>query len=191
MNLKKITLYIAFAFGFSWLVALLMHITGVNYGTLASTIILGALYMPGPALATFIIQKFIYKESFKPYGWTFDKTKIKWLLFTPLIFLTLFFLVFVVISLFGNTHLISQFGQLDFSQEGFNNRFRELVSSKVPLDKLDKIKIPSISPALLFVLMLLQCTIAGATLNLPFMFGEEFGWRGLLLRETQQMGFLK
>ncbi len=188
MNWKKIGLYILLAFGFSWSVALIMKLTHVEYGSLTSTIVLGVLYMPGPALATFIIQKFVYKEGFKQYGWTFDKKKIKWLLLTPLIFIALFLLVFVVIGLLGNTQIIPQFGQLDFSQEGFNTRFREILSSKI---SADKIKLPNLSPVLLFVLMLLQGIIAGATLNLPFMFGEEFGWRGLMLRETQKMGFLQ
>jgi membrane protease YdiL (CAAX protease family) len=188
MNWKKINLYILISFGISWLVALLMKLTYVEYGSLTSTIILGVLYMPGPALATFIIQKFIYKEGFKQYGWTFDKKKIKWLLFTPLIFIILFLLVFVVIALLGNTQLIPQFGQLDFSQEGFNTRFREVLSSKI---SLDKVKLPSLPAVPLFAAMLLEGVIAGVTLNLPFMFGEEFGWRGLMLRETQQMGFLK
>jgi membrane protease YdiL (CAAX protease family) len=39
--------------------------------------------------------------------------------------------------------------------------------------------------------MLAQGIIAGSTISLPFMFGEEFGWRGLMVSETRKMGFLK
>jgi hypothetical protein len=74
----------------------------------------------GPALATFVIQKYIYRKGFRQYGWTFDTKAIKWILFTPLFFLALTILTFSIIGLFGNTHLISQFGQLDFTQENFN-----------------------------------------------------------------------
>src|SRR5258707_15517418 len=89
MNWKKIYLYILFSFAFSWTVALVMQLAHIKYGSIPSIVIVAGLYMPAPALATFIIQKFIYKEGFKKYGWKFDKKAIKWILFTPLIFIAL------------------------------------------------------------------------------------------------------
>jgi uncharacterized protein len=188
MNWKKITLYILISFTFSWTMALIMWLADVTYGGITSTIMLAGLYMPGPALATFIIQKFIYKEDFKKYGWTFDKKVLRWIFFTPLIFLALTLLTFAIIGVFGNFHIIEQFGQLDFSQENLNLHLRELAAGKVDLDK---IKIPDIPPLILFPAMLVQGIIGGSTINLPFMFGEEFGWRGLMQGETRAMGFLK
>jgi membrane protease YdiL (CAAX protease family) len=188
MNWKKIKLYLLFSFGFSWAVALVMFVAQVNIGSILGTILLATVYMPGPALATFIIQKFLYKESFKQYGWTFDKKAMKWILFTPLLFLALTILTFAIIALFGNTHLIPQFGQLDFSQVNFNVRLMELASSAIDVDKVE---IPDIPPKLLFVVILAQAILAGSTISLPIMFGEEFGWRGLMLKETRSLGFLK
>jgi uncharacterized protein len=188
MNWKKINLYILFSFTFSWTVALIMALAHVKLGSILGTVLLAALYMPGPALATFIIQKFVYKEGFKQYGWTFDKKAIKWILFTPLLFLALTLLTFAIIALFGNTHLIPQFGQLDFTQENFNARLMELASSSMDIDKIE---LPDIPPKLLFIAMLAQGIIAGSTISLPIMFGEEFGWRGLMLKETRSLGFLK
>ncbi len=188
MNWKKINLYILLSFGISWTVALIMKLAHIDYGSTLSLIIIGGLYMPGPAIATFIIQKFIYKEGFKQYGWTFDKKNYKWFLYTPLIFISLILLTFATVALLGNTHLISQFGQLDFSQDNFNFHFKELVSSKIDIDK---IKLPNIPAWLFFVISIGEGIIVGATANLPFMFGEEFGWRGLMLRETQNLGFVK
>jgi len=152
------------------------------------TILLALLFMPGPALATFIIQKFIYKEGFKQYGWTFDGKAWKWILFTPLIFLALTLLTFTIIVLLGNTHLIPAFGQIDFAQQAFNDRLKDFASSKI---NMDDVQIPDIPPKLLFVAMLFQGMIGGSTISLPFMFGEEFGWRGLMLKETKNLGFLK
>jgi hypothetical protein len=188
MNWKKINLYILFSFAFSWTVALIMKLTKVEISSIPGTVILAGLYMPGPALATFVIQKYIYKEGFKQYGWTFDRKAWKWILFTPLIFLVLTLLTFVIIGLFGNTHLIPQFGQIDVSQENVIFRLKELASSKI---KIDDIKMPDIPPLLLFLAMLVQGIIGGSTISLPFMFGEEFGWRGLMLTETKSLGFLK
>jgi membrane protease YdiL (CAAX protease family) len=188
MNWKKINLYILFSFAFSWTIALIMQLANIDIGSILGTILLAALYMPGPALATFVIQKFIYKEGFRQYGWSFDKKSIKWILFTPLIFLALTILTFVIIGLLGNTHLVPAFGQIDFSQENVMLRLKESASSKINIDKMD---IPAIPPILLFIAMLAQGIIGGSTINVPFMFGEEFGWRGLLLTETKRLGFLK
>lgn len=188
INWKKVRLYILIAFGFCWTIALLMELTHVKYGSTTSFIIIGGLYMPGPALATFIIQKYVYKEGFRQYGWAFDKRNYKWFLKVILIFLAIIFLTLAVIGLFGNTHIISQFGQLDFSQENFNFQFKELLKGKIAIDK---IKLPNIPSWLFFILSIAQGIIAGLTINLPFMFGEEFGWRGLMLKETQPLGFLK
>jgi membrane protease YdiL (CAAX protease family) len=188
MNWKKISLYILFSFVFSWTVALIMFLAQIKIGSILGTVFLAALYMPGPALATFVIQKYIYKEGFKQYGWTFDKKAIKWIFFTPLLFLALFTLTFGIIALFGNFHLIPQFGELDFSQENFNLQLRELASGKIDLDK---VKFPNVPPLLGFFAMLAQGIIGGSTISLPFMFGEEFGWRGLMLKETRSLGFLK
>ncbi|TXD38994.1 CPBP family intramembrane metalloprotease [Lujinxingia vulgaris] len=47
-------------------------------------------------------------------------------------------------------------------------------------------------PPLLFLLIqLAQGLVAGATINAVFAFGEEAGWRGLMLRELAPMGFWK
>jgi uncharacterized protein len=188
MNLKKIYLYILLSFAFSWTVALIMNLTHVGIGSMMGTLILAGLYMPAPALATFVIQKFIYKEGFKQYGWTIDKKAMKWILYTPLLFLALTILTFAIILLFGNTHLIPQFGELDFSQENFNLRLEAIAKSKIDIEKLEIIDIP---PKLLFIAMLVQGIIGGSTISLPFMFGEELGWRGLMLSETRNLGFLK
>lgn len=165
-----------------------MQLANIDIGSIPGTVLLAGLYMPGPALATFVIQKFIYKEGFKQYGWTFDKKAIRWILFTPLIFLALTILTFVIIGLVGNTHLIPEFGQIDFSQENLMLRLKEFASSKIDITKVD---IPEIPPIVLFTAMLAQGIIAGSTISLPFMFGEEFGWRGLMLTETRSLGFLK
>src|SRR6478672_11305591 len=89
MNWKKINLYILLSFAFSWTTALIMAIAHIKLDSIKGIIFLAVLYMPGPALATLIIQKWIYKEGLKQYGWTFNKKAIRWIFITPLIFLAL------------------------------------------------------------------------------------------------------
>lgn len=187
MNWKKIGIYLLLSFAISWAVAGVLKIFDMELGTVSATILIAGIYMPGPALATFIIQKFIYKEGFKEYGWNYDRSAIKWILRTPLFFIGLLLLTFAAIGLLGNTHLIENFGQLDFSNEGFNARLMAIVMEKTGGTEVNLPKLPA---TILFFVFIIQGVIAGITVNLPFMFGEEFGWRGLLLRETQAMGFL-
>ena len=188
MNWRKIGLYILLSSGISWSVALVMKLAHIDIGNVVGLVIVAALYMPAPALATFVIQKFIYKEGFTQYGWTFDRKATKWILMIPLFFLALTATTFMVIGLFGNTHLLPQFGQIDFSQDNFFLRLKDIAGSTVDISKLH---VPRIPPYLVFIILMGEGIVAGSTVNLPFMFGEEFGWRGLMLSETRQMGFLK
>jgi len=187
MDWKKINLYLLLTFGFSWTVALIMWLCHIRLDSLLGTALVAALFMPGPAVSTFIVQKFIYKEGFKNYGWSFERKAIRWILFTPLAFLGLTGLTFAIVILFGNTHWIPEFGELDFSQQNLFLNLREMASSKL---NMDTIELPDIPPRLLFLVMLVQGIIGGSTISLPFMFGEELGWRGLMLKETSSLGFL-
>jgi CAAX protease family protein len=187
-NWRKTGLFILGSFAFSWAVALIMKLAHIDISSIKGKLIIAGLYMPAPALATFVIQKFIYKEGFTQYGWTFNKKAAKWILFTPLLFLALTLLTLAIIGLLGNTHLVPGFGQLDFSQQNLTLRLKEVAG---PTVDVNKIHLPHLPPYLLFIMALVSGIIAGATVNLPFMFGEEFGWRGLMLRETKRLGFLR
>lgn len=187
INWKKIGLYLLLSFGISWTIAGIMKLLDLQLSSTISTVLIATLYMPAPAIATFIIQKWIYKENFLQYGWAFDKKNIKWFGYTILLFLLLIVLSFIAIGIFGNTHLIENFGQLDFSQRNFDEQLLAIIKQKADIG--DK-KIPSLPAIPMLFVFLLQGIVAGITINLPFVFGEELGWRGLLLKETQKMGFL-
>ncbi|MBK9461458.1 MAG: CPBP family intramembrane metalloprotease [Sphingobacteriales bacterium] len=186
MNYPKIALYLLLSFGISWLASLAMYLLHIKYGSVAATAIIAFCYMPAPAIATFVVQKLIYKQSFVLYGWSFDRRNLRWFLLTPLFFVALLLLSFGMVALLGNTNLIPEFGQLSFLQDNFNANFTQLVSSKVDIST---VTLPQIPAPVFFVLAIIQGIVAGCTINVPFMFGEEFGWRGLLLKETQPMGF--
>lgn len=190
MNWKKINLYLLLSFAISWISLYIMNLAGIEYGSLPSIIVLAVFYMGSPALATFIIQKYIYKEGFKIYGWTFEKKYLKQTLLTIVYFLLLFGFTMLFILALGNTSIIPEFGQFSFSQDVFDTNLRILIEEKSGMDLSDA-DLPSMPANILFFAIMLQAIIAGCTVNLPFMFGEEFGWRGLLLKETQSMGFLK
>jgi membrane protease YdiL (CAAX protease family) len=189
INWRKIGLYILVSFGISWAVAGILKFSGLGLGNIVSTAIIAVFYMGGPAIAVFVIQKFIYKEGLKDCGWSFDKKAVGWLLFTFVLFFAFILLTFSFIALFGNTHIINEFGQINLSPESLRQQLLSLLPSDIS-SKTQPV-LPALPPVPLFIVQLTGGMIGGSLLNLPFTFGEEFGWRGLLLKETRSMGFVR
>ena len=196
MNWRKIGLFLLLAFGISWLSAAGIYFGGIEYGKGLSILIVACLYMPAPAISALIVQKYIYKEPFEPLGWTWKGIDWKWIFGTILI--SIFFVLgtMAVIGLAGNTLGIASFGSLDLSEDAIIQKIVEVVSSSnqdLPVDLETELeKLPFILSAVpLLSVIFLAGIFAAFSVNLPFMFGEEFGWRGLFLKETQQLGFVK
>jgi hypothetical protein len=169
-------------------VALAAYLLHIKYGSILSFVILAVCYMPGPAFVTLILQKLIYRGTLKPYGFTLKDISLRWLLLTTVGFAWFIVLgTFVVIAILGNVLGVARFGRIDFSEAALIQQltiFARGAFGEVP----QHFPIP---PVAIFLLSLVQSVVAGFTINLPFAFGEELGWRGLLLRETQSSGFLK
>lgn len=143
--------------------------------------------MPAPAYATLILQKTGRRESLKPYGFTLKNISLRWLLITTVGFAWFIVLgTLVVIGILGNVFGVALFGRIDFSEAAFINQVT-LFTRGAYGDVPQHLPIP---PLAIFLLSLVQGVIAGFTVNLPFTFGEELGWRGLLLRKTQKLGFV-
>ncbi|MCF8277575.1 MAG: CPBP family intramembrane metalloprotease [Flavobacteriales bacterium] len=196
MNLRKIGLFLLFAFGISWLSSIGLYFSGIEYGSGLSIFIIAVFYMTGPAISTLIVQRLFYKEGIEKYGWRWKTIKWKWMVGTIIISILFILGTMGVIGIFGNGVGIESFGIIDFSSGSIKEKIVETVMEKMkdsdlPVNIEDQIsKIPL--SAVPFMLILFATGIVAAfTVNLPFMFGEELGWRGLLLKETQQLGFLK
>lgn len=185
---KKVLQFIILTFLISWSVALVAYLLHITYGSILSLVIIAFCYMPAPAYATLILQKLVYRGTLKPYGFTLKNISLRWLLITTVGFALFIVLgTFVVIGILGNVSGIALFGRIDFSEAALIQQitiFSRGAFGDVPQD----VPIP---PVVIFLLSLVQGVIAGFTLNLPFTGGEELGWRGLLLRETQKSGFLR
>jgi len=188
MLIKKVRQFILLTFLISWSVALAAYLLHVTYGSILSLVIIAVCYMPAPAYATLILQKLVYHGPLKPYGFTLKNVSLRWLLITTLGFAWFIVLgTFVVIGILGNVFGVALFGRIDFSEAALLQQitiFARGAFGSVP----QHFPIP---PVAIFLLSLVQGVIAGFTINLPFAFGEELGWRGLLLRETQKSGFLR
>jgi len=175
VNTKKIFLFILITFFISWLAAGVYYLAGAEWGTpLAMLFAVG--YMFFPLLGTIIVQKYIYKEPvIESLGVKFNFNYwwlAAWLLPVVLVFATI------------GTSLL--FPGVSYSP-GMEGIF-EYMEGLIPEDQMEEMPF---SPQLAFWLMLVQGIIAGPTINAVAGFGEELGWRGLLLKEMAPLGFWK
>lgn len=185
---KRVIQFILLTFLISWSVALIPYLLNVRYGSILSLVILAVFYMPAPAFAALILRKLVDESALSPYGFTLKNLSLRWLLITTVGF-TLFIVLgtFGVIAVWGNLFGVAPFGRIDFSETAFLQQL-EIFARGLFGDMPQQLPIP---PIAIFLLSILQGVIAGFTINLPFAFGEELGWRGLLLKETQESGFLR
>jgi len=185
---KKVLQFILLTFLISWLVVAATDLLHITYGSIPSLVIIAVCYMPAPAFATLILQKLVYRSSLQPYGFTLKNLSWPWLLLTTVGFTWVIVLgTFVVIGILGNVFGVALFGRIDFSEAAISHQIAIFTHGAFG----DLPKHFPIPPVAAFVLSLVQGVVAGFTINLPFAFGEELGWRGFLLRETQMSGLLK
>lgn len=192
MNQKKIFLYIALSFGISWLTALLAWLADIKMGGLVGTLVLGGLFMWGPALAVIIIQKLIYKENLSAYGLTVKNFDYRYFLASVAAPAVAFLLYLGVETIMGNIAGIPGFGNVSITSAGMEENVLALVEGQGETIQQKAVAQVNAMPAWAFLIYTLVIgMIAGTTFNLLFTFGEEFGWRGLLLTELKSMGFWK
>jgi hypothetical protein len=182
---KKVVYFIVLSFAISWSSIALIKLLDVSYGTFTFTVITAFLFMCAPAVSTFLVKKIIFKEPLSDYGLQFKVFDYRWIIHSAIGAILFLLLSLAIVFVLGNTLAISYFGYIDFTQEGL-----ELALQKLAGDKdVSSTSLPH--PLLLLLLGTVGGVASGAIVNLPFTFGEEFGWRGLLHKETQYLGFIK
>ncbi len=122
----------------------------------------------------------IYKEAFINYGLTFKNVKIKGLLIIPLVFILSNVLLISMIYLFGNLLQISSLGSLDMSISGFTERVNALDTKDATLPVL-----PAIVTYIVLIFCIFLLPLISWIPNIPFTLGEEYGWRGFLVKELE------
>ncbi|OGS23297.1 MAG: abortive infection protein [Elusimicrobia bacterium RIFOXYA2_FULL_39_19] len=178
-NNKKVQLFTALTYIFSWTLAILFFSFGGSVNS-RGYFILGIDYMFMPAIMAFLVQKIISKEplklplgiSFKVNAWFF----IGWIIPLLLVFLTL--LISLLIP--GVTY-----------SPGMEGMFERL-SGLMKADEIEKLKSSyALAPVHPVWIGVIQGLLAGASINAIAGFGEELGWRGFLYNELKSLGFWK
>lgn len=187
INKQKVVLFLIITFLISWLVAFMLHRTGISYGSPRSLFFIALIYMPAPAYATIIVQKLIYDQPLKNYGLRLKKSSIRWIL-GAMGFALLFALVSVLIVwILGNIFGIPGFGILSFDKHEIISYLEQTRTAEVPTTD----ELFPMHPILFFIVGVFGNIILGAIINFPFALGEELGWRGLLVNELSPLGFFR
>jgi membrane protease YdiL (CAAX protease family) len=176
MNVKKIALFVVLTYLLSYaLVPLYFALGGTK--AMPGMLVLGIAYMFIPLVVAVVVQKLVYhapvrgplRIAFRPNRWFM----VAWLL-PPVI----------ALATLGVSLLLPG---VTFSPEmaGMFERFKGVLTPEQLEEMERQAKTLPLHP---FWLALLQGLVAGPTVNAVAAFGEEAGWRGLMLRELEPLG---
>ena len=181
---RRIRSFLALAFGITWCIAGIGHLFGVDVSHPAYTLV-AALCMFGPALAAVVQWRWIERKPWSALG--LQPARVRWpfLLWTVVLALCITPLCMVVILVLGDALHVSYFGHVEVS----GARLATSVAAMLEEQGLDAAKsgasaVGSLPGGAILLLLLLCAVLAAFTVNLPFMLGEELGWRGFLYEAT-------
>jgi membrane protease YdiL (CAAX protease family) len=167
--------------GLTYLVSfllVLLYMALVGQWTMPNALVLAVVYMFVPSMVAIIVQKGIFKEPLnEPLRICFRLNRwflAAWLL-PPLI----------ACASFGVALLLPGV-QFSPEMEGMVERFGKLLTPEQIEQMRNQARSLPIHP---FWISLATGLIAGITVNAVAAFGEELGWRGLLLNEFEPLGF--
>jgi len=176
---SKLNLFIVFTFSISWLMFIIFFLSGGEWNTLPAQIMM-VCYMFAPLLSAVVVQKVIYSEPLKEYlGISFK--------INPWFFAAWFIMPLITFLTIG---ISAAFPSVIFdpSMEGFFQRYASVLNP----EQLTQMKEQMLNAKVLFFFLgVVQALVAGITINAIAAFGEEAGWRGLLVKEYGDKSFLE
>lgn len=175
----KLSLYLIITFGISWTIAIAYSLAGGNTKPLSTGFFLMALaFMFTPMVSVIIIEKLFMKSRLtNVYALNFKWNRWWWIAWlSPLVIALAAFVAGLLIPGVKFTP----------EMEGLFDRFQNILTPE-QMEQMRNTPIP-VHP---FFLSIVQGLIAGITINALAGFGEELGWRGLMIKELSHLGFWK
>jgi uncharacterized protein len=188
---RPLLLFLLLAFGFSWSLAALAHLAGLAYDGSAGMAI-GALFMIGPALAAIVVRLRVEQQPLFTLGLTLRGTNWRWMAITALIGLSFAPLTLLYNHVLGSVLHWEGFGRTAITMDMLQANLASIMEQRgMPLNEglMGQLAERGITAPVFLVIVLLGGLFAALTVNAPFMFGEEFGWRGFMHHHTRAWGF--
>lgn len=185
MTDRRTTSYLVMAFAFTWGVAGIGHLLGVHATSGARYMVVGGLAMWGPAVAALIQQRVLDRAGWSGLGLALRGTRWGLVAATALAGMLIVPLYLLLSQLLG---ALPGVAQVDISTGGLTQQVLtrlEAAGMEVSPDMLDRVT--SVPAWLVLVGALFAGVLAACTVNLPFMLGEELGWRGYLWQRLQDI----
>lgn len=179
---KRILSFLLMAFGIAWGIAAIGIALGVRADSGVSYTLVAGACMLAPAIAALVQQRLIDRGPWAGLGLALKSTKWPLLAATVLVGMAIVPLSLGAIHVLGESFGLASAGKVSISSERLLTALEELVVAATgaapPADQLETAaRVPA--PAVLLI-ALLGAVLMAFTVNLPFMLGEELGWRGYL-----------
>jgi membrane protease YdiL (CAAX protease family) len=177
---KKALVFLALAYALAWSLGLGFFALGGRVDS-GAFVAIALLYMFAPAAAAVITEKLIWKEPWRDLG--LRVPRLPWLLIAVLLPV---FLVVVALALSLALPGVSLMTGLDALVGALAKKLpaQQITDLHGQLEQTFLAK-----PGVLLLVSFMQVLIAGPSINAVAALGEELGWRGLLLRELEPLGF--
>jgi membrane protease YdiL (CAAX protease family) len=190
---SKALWYIALAYGFSWAVSGAGIAMGVTTASGLAYMLVAGITMLGPAIAALVLQRFRDRAPLTELGLGFTGTKWSVVGLTVLLGVLIMPGLLLVLEVLGDGAGFAGFGEVNMSRDALMNTLRELAGDVVPTESLERqLALLERFPPLLILGMILGASVlAACSFNLPFMLGEELGWRGYLWLHLKQWSGLR
>ncbi len=176
---KASALFLLLAFSLSWAIAFVYFGLG---GTTGSPLymVVGVLYMWGPATAAFVVQRWKKHIPLRALGLAFRIDR--WLLFAILFPITLSLMAWGLSFLWPEVSFSADVSQL--------RPFAKLARTQPEVAHMAIERLNALGGTWgLLIISILASLALGPTLNALIAFGEELGWRGFLFVEWRPLGF--
>ncbi len=175
---KIVAWFLGLAFGLSWTLAGAFYALGGQFVS-AAGVALAITYMFTPLAAALLTQRVIFREPVvRPLGIFFRLNG--WWLVAGLLPIAMAFAAFGVGLLMPGSYFDPTLGS-------FLSRLAATLSPEALARAREQMT--ALPPWLGLLFATINALIAGYTVNAVAGFGEEAGWRGLLLRELAPLGF--
>lgn len=176
---RRIMSFLLLAFGITWAIAGVGALLGVDTEHWGYTL-LAATCMLGPAIAALIRWKLVERVPRSVLG--LHPSRIEWrqLGITVAIGACIIPLGLLVIHVFGDRLHLLGFGHVEVSGTRLSTSVAAILEERGVKDTPAlSSRLAELSGAMILLVLLASVVVAAFTVNLPFMLGEELGWRGL------------